>query len=379
MFNIGVVGYGVRVKHMVEEFEKTTMCRLTAIVDPDSVRIKEELKNENREDIEFYDTMDSMMKNAHIDGICIGTRCNLHAELGAQAMKYNVPIFLEKPVGISYKDIHTLESALEKYPEARDKIVVSFPLRLTNLALCVKEIIDSGKIGTVEHVQAYNNVPYGRGYYHKWYRDESQTGGLFLQKATHDFDYINNILGLKPVKICAMKSKQIFKGDEPSGLKCDDCPKKLTCPESSFNVASYGDSYSIGEYCCFAKDTGNEDSGSAIIMYESGMHAVYSQNFVARKSAGKRGARFIGYKGTVEFDWTKNQVDVFMHNEGKNETYKFAPLKGHGGGDVELAKAFVRVLSGEKSDARIEDGILSAKMCLAAKKSAEEFAFVDIN
>ena len=29
-----------------------------------------------------------------------------------------------------------------------------------------KAIIDSGEIGEVQHVQAYNNVPYGGCYYH---------------------------------------------------------------------------------------------------------------------------------------------------------------------------------------------------------------------
>jgi hypothetical protein len=32
-------------------------------------------------------------------------------------------------------------------------------------------------------VQAINNVPYGSVYYHSWYRDPKETGGLFLQKA----------------------------------------------------------------------------------------------------------------------------------------------------------------------------------------------------
>lgn len=378
MYRIGVVGYGTRVSHMVDEFKKTGECSLAAIVDPRRDEIKEKLKENGVEGVTFYDNMDDMVNLGKVDAIAIGTRCSLHAELGAEAMKYGLPLFLEKPVAIDEEGLDLLEKALEENPGMKDKIVVSFPLRLTNLVRCVKEIIGSGRLGKIEHVQAVNNVPYGRGYYHKWYRDESQTGGLWLQKATHDFDYINYILGEKPVKICAMKSKQIFKGDMPAGLKCEDCDRQFECPESKRNVESYGDPYSIGEWCCFATDTGNEDSGSAIILYESGMHVVYSQDFIARKGAGKRGARFIGYNGTVEFDWTKDTATVYMHNEDKTETYKYGAKKGHGGGDEALAKSFVKVLNGEPSDARIEDGILSARMCLAAKKSSESYTFVDI-
>ncbi|MEK0313207.1 Gfo/Idh/MocA family oxidoreductase [Cohnella sp. 56] len=76
--------------------------------------------------------------------------------------------------------------------------------------------------GEIEHVQAVDNVPYGSVYFHNWYRDERETGGVFLQKATHDFDCINHLIGLKPVSVCAVKSKQIFKGDKPEGLYCKD-------------------------------------------------------------------------------------------------------------------------------------------------------------
>lgn len=378
MFKIGVVGYGTRVSHMIDEFQKTGECELSAIVDPRHEEIASELKENGACRVSFYNSMEDMVNIGKVDAIAIGTRCSLHAKIASEAIKYGLPVFLEKPVAIDEEGLVLLENALEENPDMKEKIVVSFPLRLTKLVRCVKEIIDSGKLGKIEHVQAYNNVAYGRGYYHKWYRNENETGGLWLQKATHDFDYINYILGLKPVRICAMKSKQIFKGDMPAGLKCEDCDKQFTCPESKRNVGSYGDAYSIGEWCCFAEDTGNEDSGSAIILYESGMHVVYSQDFIVRKGAGKRGARFIGYKGTVEFDWTKDTAIVYMHNEDKTETYKFGAKKGHGGGDEALAKSFVRVLRGENSDARIEDGILSARMCLAAKKSSENYTFVDL-
>ena len=56
----------------------------------------------------------------------------------------------------------------------------------------------------MEHVQAWNNVPYGWCYYQSWYRDENETQGLFLQKATHDFDYINYLVEKRPVMVCAM-------------------------------------------------------------------------------------------------------------------------------------------------------------------------------
>ena len=46
------------------------------------------------------------------------------------------------------------------------------------------EIVDSGRLGVVNQVQAVNNVPYGGVYYARsTYRDFDVTGGMWLQKA----------------------------------------------------------------------------------------------------------------------------------------------------------------------------------------------------
>ena len=81
---------------------------------------------------------------------------------------------------------------------------------------------------------------YGSGYYHGWMRDESQTGGLWLQKTTHDFDYINSLVRQRPVRITAMESKTVFRGDMPAGLHCVDCPRQEECPESPKGLSARG-------------------------------------------------------------------------------------------------------------------------------------------
>ena len=179
--------------------------------------------------------------------------------------------------------------------------------------------------------------------------------------------------------ISATESKLIFKGDMPAGLRCRDCDKMDTCPESTKNVASYGEK-TPDDCCCFAVDTGNHDSASIIVQYENGMHAVYSQNFVARKGAGRRGARIIGYNATVEFDFNTKCIDLFYHNEEKHEhiDMKEQCATSHGGGDLIMVRAFVNIMEGKKSTTPLSLGILSAHLCLAARKSAQENVFVRV-
>jgi predicted dehydrogenase len=379
--NVGVIGLGDRagwIAGLLLEFGPDV--KITAVADIDLEKAGTVLREKGVPpgSVKLYSDADAMLQNEELHGVVVGTRCSLHSRMAEKVMRRRIPLFLEKPVATKLSDIARL---IELDREFGCPVVVSFPLRLTPLAKLAAEIIGSGRLGTVEHVQAVNNVPYGGIYYHGWYRDESETGGLFLQKATHDFDYITNILGIKPVAVCAMKSKRVFLGDRPAGLRCDACPEAGECPEGPFSLKHIRFEDSTGPMCCFAQDTGNEDSGSALLRYETGMHASYSQNFFARKGAAARGARFIGFKGTLEFDWYTDELKVFMHTSPRQETYKFDTAKmSHSGGDDPLALNFINVMRGrEPSAAPLRAGLLSALTCLKARESAVTDTFQSID
>ncbi len=386
-YNVGIIGFGSRARGIWEksimpysETEGNDKCRLVAIVD---LRPEEELRTQlevcGAPDARIYRDPVEMYENEKLDGVIIGTRCSLHTKMALINAHYGVPVLLEKPVATTDEDLRALEGILDSMDE---KTLISFPLRVAPLAVRAKEIIDTGVLGKISQVQAINNVPYARGYYHGWYRDDNETGGLFLQKSTHDLDLIQFILGEpRPVMISATETKNIFLGDMPAGLKCKDCEKRESCPESDINVATYGDRYAVRDNCCFAVDTGNHDSASIIVQYSDGMHAVYSQNFVARKAAGRRGLRIIGYNATLEFEFNSKCIDIFCHNENKNEHIVMRDVSkhSHGGGDLKMIDAYVKMLGGAKSPAPLSYGILSAKLCLAARRSARENVFVKID
>ena len=92
----------------------------------------------------------------------VGTRCYLHTEMACKVAARGLPLFLEKPVAITFDQVKALDAAFRGYPAPT---VVSFPLRLTPIVQMVKEMIDADVIGTVEHVIAFNDVPYGDVYF----------------------------------------------------------------------------------------------------------------------------------------------------------------------------------------------------------------------
>lgn len=382
MKKLAVIGFGLRAMTLLKVYKQLEMdVEVVAVYDKNKENAQRYLKEAgfDVDKVTFYFDLDLMLSRKDIDGVMVSTNCNTHTEFAIKVMAAGIPLLLEKPVSINEEQLKKLSAANKKY---HTPTLVSFPLRGTFICQHVKSLVDSGKIGEIQHIEAVNNVSYGRVYYKSWYRDESITGGLFLQKATHDLDCINYFMGdVHPVMLAAVESKRVFKGDMPAGITCPKCEKYHTCPESSLvikNQCNSDDPY--GEGCSFAVDTGNHDSASIIVKYSNGVHAVYTQDFIVRRAAARRGIRLIGYEGTIEFNWVNNNCNIYNHSRDQVETFHVDGGDfGHYGGDNYLCENFIDVMNGKKSAAPLSDGILSAHMCIQACHSAKTNQFMPID
>ena len=326
----------------------------------------------------FADPGELLKRLDQFDGLIIATPCHLHAPLAIRAAASGVPLFLEKPVATSWQQVEALRAA---YAGREGSVVVSFPLRLTRHVQTATEIVRSGRLGIINQVQAVNNVSYGGVYYGQWYREYELTGGLWLQKATHDFDYVTYMLGAVPLRITAMHGRLAYGGDMPPDLRCSRCDLTETCPESPKNLLARGDDGGTLNHtrptpdadhaCTFSRSILHQDAGSAIILYGNGVHAAYTQNFLPRRGAGLRGATVIGYDATLTFAWQRDTLQVIDHHRDHVEEVPVRATGGHGGGDEQLAQNFVDVMRHRASSrAPLDDGLLSAAMCLAARDAA---------
>src|SRR5215211_3803588 len=356
-----------------------------SVADPDSEGARRRLgmADSHHDETRLYPSADAMLTDAtDFDGVVIGTRCHLHTSMALKVASVGLPLFLEKPVAISLEELDALR---ETFRGREDQVVVSFPLRHTPLFSKVLEVVRSGTLGTINQIQAVNNVPYGGVYFGQWYRNYDQTGGLWLQKATHDFDCINLLAGSRPVGVAAMESRRVYGGAKPHDLRCSACDETETCPESPQNLARRGDDGGMYQdsddrtdhWCAFSRGIQNHDAGSALIMYENGIHASYSQNFLSRRAAYKRGATVVGYEATLEFDLAPAEIRLIHHRSEKVERMQLEiEGDGHAGGDHILAESFLDLLKRRaKPNSSLKDGLLSAAMCLAARESARTNSF----
>jgi len=382
----GVIGFGGRISSMINYVmrEVAPEVRVVGIVDPNEAAARSRLADCDRDNALFCGSVDELVRQVKPDALLIGTRCGLHTPYAIEASRYDLPLFLEKPVATSMEQALALETAFEN---TKCEVVVSFPLRVSPLCELCRQVIAEGRIGTPEHVLAQNYVPYGTCYFDAFYRDFESTQGLFLQKATHDFDYLMYLVGAPVVRVGAMASHgRVFGGDKPAGLWCADCDEQETCLESPQNRQRNLSGGDGGNHLCvFGEDIGtpatgmNEDSSSALLEFANGTKGVYTQVFFSRRDSGTRGCTVSGYHGTVSFDWYTGDMKYVRHHRPFSDVTKSQPGMSHFGGDLELAYDFVALVrSGKRPRTPIETGIQSAYSCLAAKQSSEQGIFVDV-
>lgn len=389
MIRLGIIGYGHRMACLMTGPMKNAGVdfRVVGVVDPAEEFIRKRLRDwgcEDQKDVPFYPDLKTLVRKAKPDGLLIGTGCKLHTPYAIKAAEYDLPLFLEKPVATSMAQAVALEKAFRK---TKCKVVVSFPLRVSPLCVRVKREIERGAIGHPEHIAGLNYVPYGTCYWGPGSYEAMQ--GLFLQKATHDLDYMMFLMNSRITRVGAMASYgRVFGGRKRAGLVCSKCGEAETCPESPKNRRRNGSAYGRNpdHHCLFSRDVGSpekgicEDASSCVVEFASGTHGIYTQVFYSRRDAARRGSIVSGYDGTITFDWYRNDITVVHHHRPFTDTVTTKGGASHFGGDDELACDFFDLIRGRirRSRTPIETGLASVYTCLAAKASAETGKFVDV-
>ncbi len=382
MVRLAVIGLGGRGSGLVKMMLKLDpQVQLAGVADPNGEAVGRKIKEMGLESepIALYKEADALLAQAdRYDALLIATRCLDHTPLAVKAAATGLPLFLEKPVAISMEQLAALAQA---FKGREDSVIVSFPLRYTPLFTAAMEVVKSGRLGIINQVQAFNNVSYGGVYFGRWYRNYEEMGGLWLQKATHDFDFINLLAGAAPVTVAAMTTQRVFGGELPFDLHCGKCDLVESCAESPRNQIRRNDAGGaslVGEDhpCLFSAGIKNQDAGSALIRYANAVHASYAQNFVTRLSAHTRGATVTGYEATLKFDWYTDEVTVTDHHRNRVDRIVTKSFEGHSGGDSVLVRDFLNMVrTKQPPHANLKAGLLSVAMCLAARESAIRQSF----
>lgn len=139
-------------------------------------------------EIETTDSLDQVLNDESINLIYISTNNSSHASIGIAALERGKSVCMEKPMGVDWDETTKLLNVVDSTNGFLD---VSFELRTySKLYARVKEILDSGEIGTLRHINLqYILSPFGNTTEaEKWKHNLELSGGLFQEKLCHYID-----------------------------------------------------------------------------------------------------------------------------------------------------------------------------------------------
>ena len=132
-----------------------------------------------------YETIQQALA-AHDDfvGAYIATPNDTHAELAVALAPLNIPVFMEKPLGINQEQCRRVVDA---YRNSKGWLQIDFEYRFSPLYAHAAEILDSGEAGELRSIYAeYTVGPYPPS--HGWRLDPDKAGGMFCEKLCHFID-----------------------------------------------------------------------------------------------------------------------------------------------------------------------------------------------
>ncbi|MBE5816634.1 MAG: Gfo/Idh/MocA family oxidoreductase [Clostridiales bacterium] len=198
-FRVGIIGVGSMgsghlkniLKHLSNDIQITALCDIV----PEQMYRHKELFNDN--DVAFFQNSSDLILSGLVDGVIIATPHYFHPDIAIEAFNAGLHVFCEKPAGVYTKQVKEMNKAAKK---ANKAFQVNFVLRATTPFKKLKEIIDTGKIGTVRRLtwiittwyrtQSYYN---SAGWRATW---AGEGGGTLLNQNPHQLDLVQWLVGV---------------------------------------------------------------------------------------------------------------------------------------------------------------------------------------
>lgn len=383
--HIGIVGMGQRGSLLAHESATHTsgLLKPVATVDPSEESVTS-AKDKYGLDLKRYDSVPDMLKAETLDGIVISSPNDMHLQNLRELGDRSLPVLCEKPLDSSWEKI----SDVVRFCEAHGApVVVGHCMRYAPILDKAKELVLSGAIGEVCSARFVQYCHYGNVMCHNWRRSFEASGGMMIEKATHDIDVMDWLVGAQPVSVYAVGRQQAYGGSKPDDLRCRDCDERMSCPESVQNIKDRWGLNMIDEagkldkqdLCVFAKATTVNDNETCVVQFANGCVGTYTQIFFSPRSYRHRVYETIGTEGAMEIDLgaeTGGKILLCKRFGAVKDREEFAfdyLNRNHYNGDGRLMRHFYRVIAdGEAPETTARQAYIAEAACMAANRSVAE-------
>jgi len=205
---ICLVGSGNMARTHANHWRKIKEVVVAGVVtkDPDSVTNLPIPENTQR-----FDNLEQALDNAEFEIVDICTPTTTHVDLALLAISRRKHLFIEKPMARNLADCDRINLAAEA---AGVNLMVGHVVRFFPEFAAGKRAIDSGAVGIPAAIRTSRTAGHPKGGWNNWFADPAQSGGVLLDMAIHDMDWIRWCFG--PVE--RVFAKGLYGRDEYKGV-----------------------------------------------------------------------------------------------------------------------------------------------------------------
>ena len=322
-----------------------------------------------------FRTVEEALRSVDCDVVAVTTGDAHHAEVVLPALAAGKTVFCEKPLETTLDKCRAIVEADEK---VGGRVFVGFNLRYAPVYDAVRAEIDRGTLGRVLTIQMDEFYDGGRTYFRRWNRLRVEGGGLWITKASHDFDLMAWLAGSAPLQVAAFAERTHYVPKPEAARQCRFCQLAPTCPDRAPVKAA--ESLAVWEesggpphdLCLYNSDTDTFDHGIASVRFEGGVLGTYTCNVVTGLT--DRRIRVSGTRGTLDGSLSADRLRLVRRDPTEAVDI---PVGGgramHGGADGFVLESFLQFARGEAEPrCRPREAALAIRIGLAATRSADE-------
>jgi len=261
------------------------------------------------------------------DAVIIANPSAYHLDAAIPAAREGCHILLEKPISHSMQRVEDFSQLVQKNGI---KVLVGFQFRFHPNLLKIKELLEDNKIGRVlsyrSHWGEYLPAWHPWENYRHSYAARKDLGGGVLLTLCHNYDYLRWLFG-----------------------------------EAQIHSALLG----------YNSDLGIEVEDTAEIGLISDDDIIGSLHLNFTQMPVKNILDIVGTKGSIHWDYYKNQVDLYtFNNEGEVKTISYFVPDDFDRNDlfIEEMEHFIEVINGQAEPrCSLDDGIKALELSVQAK------------
>ncbi len=395
-YKIGVIGLGARAETFTRQLYtgENARAQLFGICDIDADRMEKYRKYCGHDDVLTFTDPEEFMKQPEMDAVIITTPDFTHLEVARMAFKAGKHAYLEKPLDVSAERCREIMRL-----QAKSGMVayVGFNLRACRIRIKAREIIKSGMIGKIIHIEGLEQLSqaHGASFMRRFHRKHSQSGGLLNTKCSHDLDILQWFIGHehKVAKVASFGGVSVFDPAKAPAKSCHECPEKIytECPykdKSGFVFPVGGDkpihkTVDIQTYgsdlCVYNREKELIDNQTIILEWDNGVRGNFNLQLFQNK--GKRETKVWGERGLLEMGIGEKQLTVTMSDTGEKIAYDFPTQSGgHGGTDPSMLDRFIEAIENNgEADSCLSAGLAATLVAEKANESMKTGKVINIS